>query len=861
MTVYYVNYDLCSGYVHNWLVAGPQAVRIPDLQQYGGSDFREQIARQYRDEASGITDAPVQEAEFSAYGEALAWRYVRCEDDHLVDLTAFYETCHYLRAWAYTRVVSAAAQSVFMLLTTNGPADVWVNGEHVHRHEHFHHQIPHSVPFETQLTEGHNDILVRVEEVGLRECPYAMALQINDLVLDGGEEELVLIPTVNKSVVRRKELERIIDLAYLDRDVYVSDEVITVRWPEDMESSALVAARLSTLSGRIYAQAHQVGKPGDESLLQRPYSIPEGAYELRLMPMPQEYYDWQLRVDRRLDLWALRSQFATAPFGDYAERRIEALENAANRDENVYSEIARMALGQWSRVNVSAILEAIDGINQRRDCSDFYLIGLLGMMIRFGDDPSFPDDLRQPLEDCVLGFKYWMDEPGSDGMCYWSENHQILFHACEILAGQLYPERTFLNAGKSGQWHREKGERLALAWLKKRGMEGFREWDSNTYFEEDLMALSHLADLAENQKAWEMASIVMDKMFFAMALNSFKGVFGSTHGRGYASMIKGAYLEATSGISRLMWGLGVLNHRIMGAVSLACTEHYELPSIIRDIAVASPQELWSRERHAGHLDEAVDCATGAWEVNKVTYKTPDYMLCSAQDYRPGQQGLQEHIWQATMGPGAVVFVTHPPCVSEDGSHRPSFWAGNVVLPRVAQWRDVLVAIHSLPEDDWMGFTHAYFPLYAFDEHVLCDDLHGNSWAFARKGEGYLALSAANGLELIERGDNAFRELRSYGPHNIWLCHMGRAAVDGTFGEFQDAILALDPKYEGLSVQTATLRDASLAFAWEGSLLVNGVEQPITGFKHFDSPYCEADWPAATMDIRSSEGIMRLEFAD
>ena len=26
------------------------------------------------------------------------------------------------------------------------------------------------------------------------------------------------------------------------------------------------------------------------------------------------------------------------------------------------------------------------------------------------------------------------------------------------------------------------------------------------------------------------------------------------------------------------------------------------------------------------------------------------MLCSAQDYRPGQAGLQEHIWQATMGP-------------------------------------------------------------------------------------------------------------------------------------------------------------------------------------------------------------------
>jgi hypothetical protein len=255
-----------------------------------------------------------------------------------------------------------------------------------------------------------------------------MALQVKGLAVpDDAKEGPVLIPTVNKSVARRKELERVIDLAYLDRDTYTWDEMITVHWPEDIESSALVAARLSTVAGRIYAEAHKVGKPGDEALLQRPYSIPEGVYELRLMPMPQEYYDWQLRVDRSRNLWALPGHFSTTPFGDYAERRIEALKNAASRDENVYSEIAKMALGQWSQVNAGAILDAIDGINERRDCSDFYLIGLLGMLVRFGDDPHFPDDLRQPLEDCVLGFKYWMDEPGSDGMCYWSENHQILF--------------------------------------------------------------------------------------------------------------------------------------------------------------------------------------------------------------------------------------------------------------------------------------------------------------------------------------------------------------------------------------------------------------------------------------------------
>ena len=542
MTVYYVSYALRNGFVHNWLVAGPQAVLVEDLQQFQGSDDKTQIVRQYSEAGSGITESPLQDAAFAAHGEELTWRYVRCQDDHFVDLTGFYATCHYLRGWAYTRVVSPVDQDVTLILTTNGPADVWLNDEHTHRQEHFHHQIPHSVSFEATLREGSNDVLIRLEEVGLRECPYAMALQIKDFAVSSDAEEgPVLIPVVNKSVARRKELERVIDLAYVARDTFTWNETITVNWPEDMESSVQVAARLSTLSGRTYAEAHKLGKPGDQALLRRPYEIPEGEYELLLMPQPQEYYDWQLRVDRRQNLWALRGQFATEPFGDYEERRIEALENAAGRDENIYCEIAKMALGRWSQVDAEAITEAIQGINQRRDCSDFYLIGLLGMLYRFGDNPSFPGDLKQPLEDCVLGSSIgWMSRgptrcvTGRRTIRFYSTRARSWPASCTRNARST-------NAGQTGQWHREKGERLAMAWLQKRGTDGFREWDSNAYFEEDLMALSHLADLAESRKVWELAAIVMDKMFFAMALNSYKGVFGSTHGRSYAPMIKGAH--------------------------------------------------------------------------------------------------------------------------------------------------------------------------------------------------------------------------------------------------------------------------------------------------------------------------------
>ena len=864
MSIHHVRYEIENGYIHNWLVVGPQAMPVLDLEHFQGDDWKSQIARRYYETDSGVTQMPVMDETAQVGGAEFEWRNVCCDDDHLVDRTAFYHTCHYLRAWAYSQVVSPVAQEVTCILTTNGPADVWLagRGQHVHRQEHFHHQLPHSVSFRVKLAEGTNEFLVRFEEVAARECPYAMALRLVGLPPGA----FVFLPTSHEGVARRKNLEKVIGAAYLDRDVFVWDDEITVHWPQDMAASAALTVRLQKPEGWNYSEALPQVAAGKRVPLSMPFQVPEGPFQVALMPTPQEYYEDKLRVERRLALTAMRGKYSQSPYGTFDERRVEALMDAAQRDDNnVFSEIAKMALGYWADVKTNIIMETIAGINQRKDCSDFYLVGLLGMMHRYGDHPSFPESLKQPLQECALNFRYWMDEPGSDAMCFWSENHQILFHACEVLAGQLYPERVFTNVGQTGQWHREKGERMALAWLRKRGMGGFREWDSNCYFEEDLLALAHLADLAESESVYDLASVIMDKLFLTMALNSYKGTFGSTHGRTYTPFIKGGRQESTAGVSRLMWGMGVFNSRILATVSLACMEDYGFPIIIGDIAAAQsvPEEMWNCERHAGQLEEWCDRATGDWDVNKVTYKTPDYMLCSAQDYHPGESGYQQHIWQATLGPDAVVFVTHPPCLSEEGSHRPNAWHGNVVLPRVAQWKDVLITVHKLPDDDWLGFTHAFFPAWAFDEHVLRDAERDNDrvWAFARKGDGYLALTAAQGLEFMTQGTNAYRELRSHGQQNVWLCHMGRAALDGDFAAFQDKILALDVAFEGLSVRCATLRGETLAFGWQGPLMRNDQEQPITGFKHYDNPYCVADLPAEQMEVKFGETMLRLTFAN
>jgi hypothetical protein len=187
---------------------------------------------------------------------------------------------------------------------------------------------------------------------------------------------------------------------------------------------------------------------------------------------------------------------------------------------------------------------------------------------------------------------------------------------------------------------------------------------------------------------------------------------------------------------------------------------------------------------------------------------------------------------------------------------PNFWVGNAVLPRVAQWKDVLVSLYNLPDSDWMSFTHAYFPVVEFDEYTL-----RQGWAFARKGDGYLALTASQGFKLVKEGRTALRELRSYGAQNVWLVHMGRAALDGSFAEFQEKILELKVTFTGLSVECHTLRGDSLAFNWEGPLLLNGEEQPLKGFKQFENPYCTADLPTEQMEILFNQYLLRLNFAE
>ncbi|MBN2084670.1 MAG: hypothetical protein JW748_05555 [Anaerolineales bacterium] len=845
-----LGYPLENGYIDHWLLAGPEIIPVDELRRFGHPPDKLQMAKAHFQPNLGIDGDPVEYGDCRIGDTQEKWRYVRTRPDHLVDLSAFHPLPRYLRAWAYVEIESPLEQEAGAVLFSDGPADVWIQNRHIHRREKFQGRIPDRVRFPIRLKEGANRVMVRFETAADRETAFGMALQLVDFqTKQGAEGRVVLIPTCAPSAKYRLKMEELFETCHIRQDVYARMEEIAVHFPEGPAVTTPFNIRMQTKGGSIFAEARRDGRKTEpRQPLGFPYQSPEGSYQLRFMPPPVEFYEQNVRISRWREFYAATNVFSPLPYGSYPDRRLECLQDAAGRKNNLFGEIAKMEGGWWKDVAVQTVEKAIEEVNARSAGSERLLCGLLGMRCRYAENDRFPAEVRAPLAACTLGFRYGDDEPGADIMNFRGESGSILFHTCEILAGQLHPDEVFTGSGKNGRWHREQGERLASEWMKKRAGGGFREWDSPAAFEEMVLGLSTLTSLAENPEILEMASLVLDKLCFTLAVNSFQGVFGSTHARASAADIRTGYRQPTSGITRLLWGMGIFNDHILGAVGLACST-YELPPILAAIAADRADEIWSKEQHSEGEGTAAT-------VNKVTYKSPDGMLASAQDWNPGEPGSREHIWQATLSPMATVFTTHPGCASESDGRRPDAWSGNAVLPRVAQWKDMLIAIYQFPDDDRMGFTHAYFPVHAMDAYEIRD-----GWAFGKAGDGYIALAAARGMEFQTSGDNACRELRSSGSPNIWLCQMGRAALDGSFTEFQEKVFRLPVQFDGAQVEITGLRGDHLSFGWQFPLLVNGREEPLSGFRHYDNLYCTCDMGAPEMEIRHGRDALRLHFEE
>jgi hypothetical protein len=498
----------------------------------------------------------------------------------------------------------------------------------------------------------------------------------------------------------------------------------------------------------------------------------------------------------------------------------------------------------------------------------------------------------------------------------------------------LYPGDIFPNSGQTGVEKMAEHRPRILRWLDLRFRTGFSEWLSHVYYDEDLTALLSLVDFYRDDEIRQRAAMVVDLLLFDVALNSFRGVFGCSHGRSYEAQKKWATAEDMADTQKLLFGRGQFSvGESMSAVCLALSENYRLPMVLYEIANDLDRAtMVNRQRHGIRLAEASRWGLGFddledglvllsleayahprtinlfarmldafdwWhnaffapfqarrglltaahrlgllplvarlferditrntreEVHVYTYRTPDYLLSSAQDYRPGYGGDQQHIWQATLGPEAVCFTTHP--ARREGP-TPNYWAGSGSLPRVAQVENVALAVYNVDTRPGLyvthrlHFTHAWLPCDRFDEVI-----ERQGWIFARRGDGYLALRSQQPYYWqSEPGEDQEREVIAPGKQNVWICELGRCAVDGTFEDFVGRIVRAELSFGRLHVRYHSPSQGWLDFGWRGPLRQEGQDVPLGGYSRYDNPYAQASFPADAITVRHSDSLLELDW--
>jgi hypothetical protein len=306
---------------------------------------------------------------------------------------------------------------------------------------------------------------------------------------------------------------------------------------------------------------------------------------------------------------------------------------------------------------------------------------------------------------------------------------------------------------------------------------------------------------------------------------------------------------------QLYWGMQEFIHPDVIAMSKQMSEKYDVwPYRNYDYY----KKLYASQ--VKQYGKIVNCRLDRYALSEVdieTYRTKDFMLSCAQDYRPGAPGYQQHIWQATLGTDAVVFLNNP---GEDTRNpkgkesSPAYWAGNKTLPRAVQYKNVLVCMYDVNANDHCPFSHAYFPKNAFDEIV-----EKGSWTFGRKGDGYIALYSQNTVKWVTNIKGEQDELRTISPKNTWICEMGSKSRWQSFSAFIDKVTSgnvdcdlTDVKYQSPSVGVVNL-------GWTKPLIVANKLIALKNYPAFENPFGKSEFTSNKITIRYRDKKLLLDF--
>jgi hypothetical protein len=722
------------------------------------------------------------------------WSHYYSFHNAFVDRSTFYSTLTYVRFDATCLINSENACTKKAILWTYAAVTVWVNGQKV---------VSVAVPaykpiikqeFTLSLRKGINEIWVCLQNLGVRDTRTLFAIELSDgagcislwpewnptftdavAILDGTHLE-------NRTLQFPKHLPAGSSIGYDSNSPDFAQVKTRVVWHDATGCLSFVCE-----TGNPYIK---VRIPAEGETVQREFEIAEA-----VVPTFSDVHDIEGNYRRML------SVIASA----------EALSRGDKFGFSIQNILARKALGRETEKDHALFLETLQQIEDRYDCSDFLISGV----IRYVNNYPVDVDLEKRIHDVLIGYRYWMTMEGSDAMCFWSENHSLLFYSCAVFAGERYPDETFPRAHMTGRELAAFGRKLCIEWFNEVDQYGFEEFLSTVYMNVTFACLLNIVDYGDAELS-ERAVKATDKLIDMLAQHVFDGAVIAPMGRVYRGVIN----PTKQGAQALM---NLVNPEVPtsfgeGWLSYYATSKYKIPkeakelmSTVLDMQYSSGDALIClKKTHAYCLTSVQSPRLDGfqrWEnitlepdaqryENTHTYtKSFNERFHGTTFFQPGVYGYQQHMWTAALSMDAILFVNHPGAFCDDSSMRPGYWYGNGVMPALKQQGKMLGVVYQISESHPIKFTHVYMPACKFDTVI-----YETNCIFARKNSGYLALWTSE--KLLPYDDQLSHcEMRNYGTNTAYLVLVGSDSEDGTFDAFINHFRSLNPSYEK---QAATL---------------------------------------------------------
>ncbi len=722
-----------------------------------------------------------------------------------LDFSGFWHVPHRLKRWCRTTLITPTSGDHPFEIATCGGINIWVDGQHIIGFEPFTRNSAQTTTVDLPLKAEGSEVVILLEDMAERDTSFFAELTW----LGAG--------TLNAALPTSADPKALSTLMGLARSVHPSQPVFDGSAPLELMFEAPVSQAVH-IDARVGQSVHLSHKP---PLFTAQATVQAGARSVTLgsmsdladayHPLSLTFSIGEMKIERGIGFALMRSKTPPALPDSYEARKSLALSHAAKHGElRTGRLLAQLEAGvPLDDASAEILADTLEGINARRDCSDFVMVPLLWIYARHHQ--NLPDEMAKDIKAAILNYRYWMDEPGNDAMWFWSENHVLCFHVSEYIAGALFADEVFPNAGLTGAQHRALAEKRLSRWMASTLDHGLAEWNSAAYYPIDFIGLLGLFEFADGALKRDCKT-VLDSLFAMIALHNIGGVSAGTMGRAYDKELRAGPLSELAPFAAVAFGQGWLSDGV-AALPMLCAGQYEPPEDLARYA----------QPHAGEIIQARYVQGYGTAAQLALFKTADVQLSASIDLPAGSTGHQQHLVDVQMAgdPFARVWVNHPGEDDPWGSGRPSFWAGNGTMPRIGVLGGTCLILSDLGDDPRLAFTHAYAPIDQFDEVA-----QGADWIALRSGQGTVLLKATGPILSVTRGPGAGIEHRCMGAQTGWAI-IASAVPQDDLNALKTRAEALQLTLDGTRLHLTEPDAAPLSLDYTAGLFQDGTHIPFS----------------------------------